>query len=63
MTTSMGATKAEIARFLSGSEPAVLCVTGDWGSEKPQPSDVAEHLRNGTPMCCGPRTKFSISQM
>jgi hypothetical protein len=34
MTTSMELTKAEIARFLRGSEPAVLCVTGEWGVGK-----------------------------
>lgn len=34
MTTSMETTKAEIARFLGGNEPAVLCVTGEWGVGK-----------------------------
>jgi Cdc6-like AAA superfamily ATPase len=34
MTTSVEVTKAEIARFLGGSEPAVLCVTGEWGVGK-----------------------------
>ncbi|HEY8126908.1 MAG TPA: P-loop NTPase fold protein [Methylocystis sp.] len=34
MTTSMEMTKAEITRFLGGNEPAVLCVTGEWGVGK-----------------------------
>jgi hypothetical protein len=34
MTTSMDTTKAEIARFLSGSDPGVLCITGGWGVGK-----------------------------
>jgi Cdc6-like AAA superfamily ATPase len=34
MTTSMEMTKTEITRFLGGSEPAVLCVTGEWGVGK-----------------------------
>jgi Cdc6-like AAA superfamily ATPase len=34
MTTSAETTKAEIARFLQGSEPGVLCITGEWGVGK-----------------------------
>jgi Cdc6-like AAA superfamily ATPase len=34
MTTSVEVTKDEIARFLKGNEPAVLCVTGEWGVGK-----------------------------
>ena len=34
VTTSMEVTRAEIARFLDGSEPGVLCVTGEWGVGK-----------------------------
>jgi hypothetical protein len=34
MTASMELTSAEIARFLGGDEPGVLCVTGDWGVGK-----------------------------
>jgi len=34
MATSMETTKAEITRFLGGSEPSVLCVTGEWGVGK-----------------------------
>jgi hypothetical protein len=34
MTTSIETTKVEITRFLVGSEPAVLCVTGEWGVGK-----------------------------
>ena len=34
MTTSMETTKAEIARFLEGSDPSVLCITGEWGVGK-----------------------------
>src|SRR5262249_56304883 len=34
MTTSMETTKAEIVRFLRGSEPGVLCVTGEYGVGK-----------------------------
>jgi hypothetical protein len=34
VTTSMEITKAEIKRFLTGSNPAVLCITGEWGVGK-----------------------------
>ena len=34
MATSTEVTKAEITRFLRGSDPAVLCVTGEWGVGK-----------------------------
>jgi hypothetical protein len=34
VTTSTDMTKAEIVRFLSGSEPEVLCVTGEYGVGK-----------------------------
>ena len=34
MTTSTEITKAEIRRFLSGSNPAVLCISGEWGVGK-----------------------------
>jgi len=34
VTTSIEMTKAEIARFLRGSEPGVLCVTGEYGVGK-----------------------------
>ncbi len=34
MTTSAETTKAEIVRFLEGSEPGVLCITGEWGVGK-----------------------------
>jgi hypothetical protein len=34
LTTSMEVTKSEIERFIRGSEPAVLCVTGEWGVGK-----------------------------
>jgi hypothetical protein len=33
-TTSSEVTKTEIARFLRGSEPQVLCITGEWGVGK-----------------------------
>jgi hypothetical protein len=34
MTTSIDNTKEEIGRFLTGSEPSVLCITGEWGVGK-----------------------------
>jgi hypothetical protein len=34
MTTPTESTKAEIERFLCGSDPEVLCVTGEWGVGK-----------------------------
>jgi Cdc6-like AAA superfamily ATPase len=34
MTTSIEITKAEITRFLTGNNPAVLCISGDWGVGK-----------------------------
>src|SRR5258707_9842092 len=34
MTTSAETAKAEIARFLKGNEPGVLCITGEWGVGK-----------------------------
>jgi KAP family P-loop domain len=34
MTTSAETAKAEIARFLKGTEPGVLCITGEWGVGK-----------------------------
>jgi tRNA A37 threonylcarbamoyladenosine biosynthesis protein TsaE len=34
MTTSIEITKAEIKRFLTGSNPAVLCISGEWGVGK-----------------------------
>jgi hypothetical protein len=34
MTTSVELTKAEIARFLRGIDPGVLCVSGEWGVGK-----------------------------
>jgi hypothetical protein len=34
VATSTEIAKAEIKRFLTGSEPAVLCVTGEWGVGK-----------------------------
>jgi tetratricopeptide (TPR) repeat protein len=34
VTTSTETTKTEIARFLSGSEPGVLCIAGEWGVGK-----------------------------
>ena len=34
MTTSLEDTRNEIVRFLRGSEPEVLCITGDWGVGK-----------------------------
>ena len=34
MTTSTEMTRTEIARFLRGSEPGVLCVTGEYGVGK-----------------------------
>jgi Cdc6-like AAA superfamily ATPase len=34
VTTSTEMTRAEIKRFLQGSEPGVLCVTGEYGVGK-----------------------------
>jgi hypothetical protein len=34
MATSLEFTKAEIARFLRGFDPEVLCVSGEWGVGK-----------------------------
>jgi hypothetical protein len=34
MTTSLDSTKAEITRFLRGTDPEVLCVSGEWGVGK-----------------------------
>jgi hypothetical protein len=34
MTTSAGTAKNEIARFLRGKEPGVLCIVGEWGVGK-----------------------------
>jgi hypothetical protein len=49
MTTSAETTKAEIARFLKGSEPGVFCITGEWGVGKTFLwRQVLDHLRKAS---------------
>jgi hypothetical protein len=53
VTTSMEVTRAEIARFLDGSKPGLLCVTGEWGwddSEMIEPSPRLERAKRHSPI-------------
>jgi hypothetical protein len=49
MTTSAETTKAQIAHFLKGDEPGVLCITGEWGVGKTFLwRQILDHLRRNS---------------